>query len=299
MYILQMRYPSARTLLSCAIILLAAVIFNGTSLAAQAKQKTFITPEEAVQTLVKAIRENSVSELLAILGPGSETLISSGDKVDDSKGREKFIQRYDEKNSMETSGKAKVILHVGINDWPFPIPIIKTASRWRFDTKEGREEIINRRIGEHELATIQTCLAVVDAEREYTTIDRDSDGLLEYAQKLESTPGMKDGLFWEVKPGEKPSPLGPLFAKARSEGDIKGEKPAPYNGYFFRILTAQGKDAHGGASWLEWELDLVRREPDPRDSRNQFLLHTEMGRKMVTDLHQMTEAAASDLGITE
>jgi hypothetical protein len=247
MYILQMRYPSARTLLGCAIILIAAVMFNGTALAAQAKQKTFVTPEETVQALVKALRDNNEKELLAILGPDSKTLISSGDKVDDRKGREKFILLYDEKNHMEKSGDKKVILHVGDNDWPFPIPIIKTGTGWRFDTRQGKEELLNRRIGEHELATIQTCLAIVDAEREYATIDRNGNGLLEYAQKLQSTKGKMDGLYWEVKPGEKPSPLGPLLAKARAEGYKKGENPAPYNGYFFRILTAQGKDASGGA----------------------------------------------------
>jgi len=247
MYLLKIKYPSARTLLSSALIILVAVMFQGTSLAAQAKQKTFVTPEAAVQALVKALRDNNVSELFAILGPGSETLISSGDKVNDREGREKFILRYNEKNRMENSGEKKAILHVGDNDWPFPIPLVMTDGHWRFDTKQGKEEILSRRVGENELITIQTCLAIVDAEREYATIDHDSDGLLEYAQKLESTKGKMDGLYWEVKPGDKPSPLGPLIAKALSEGYMKGEKPAPYNGYFFRILTAQGKDAHGGA----------------------------------------------------
>ena len=247
MYILQMKYPSARSILSCAIVLLVAVMFNGTALASQVKQKSFTTPESAVEVMVKAFRDNSSSELLAIFGPDSKTLILSGDKIDDRKGREKFIQRYDEKNRLETSGKTKVILHVGNNDWPFPIPIVKTGARWQFDTKLGKEEILNRRIGKNELGAIKTCLAIVDAEREYTAIDRDADGRLEYAQKLESTQGKKDGLYWEVQPGEKESPLGPIVAKARSEGYLKGEKHDPYNGYFFKILTAQGKDAHGGA----------------------------------------------------
>jgi len=247
MYLLKIKYPSARTLLRCALTLLVALMFQGTVLAVEAKQKTFVTPEAAVQALVKAFSDNSEKELLAILGPGSETLILSGDKVNDREGREKFILRYNEKNRMENSGEKKVILHVGDNDWPFPIPLVKTDTRWRFDTKQGKEEIISRQVGENELITIQTCLAIVDAEREYATLDHDSDGLLEYAQKLESTKGKMDGLYWEVKPGDKPSPLGPLIAKALSEGYMKGEKPVPYNGYFFRILTAQGKYAHGGA----------------------------------------------------
>jgi hypothetical protein len=222
-------------------------MFQGTALAAKAKQKTFGTPEAAVEALVKALRDGSEKELLAIFGPGGESLVSSGDKVDDRETRAKFIGLYDEKNRLQKEGEAKVILHAGDKDWPFPIPIVKTGDNWRFDTKQGREEMLNRRIGENELGAIQTCLAIVDAQREYAAVDRDGDGLLEYAQKFYSTKGKTDGLYWEVKPGEKPSPLGPLVAKAQGEGYMPGEKPAPYNGYFFRILTAQGKSAKGGA----------------------------------------------------
>jgi hypothetical protein len=161
--------------------------------------------------------------------------------------RAEFVRLYDEKNRLETVGEKKVIVHVGNKDWPFPIPIVKAGERWRFDTKKGKEEILNRRVGENELEAIQTCLAIVDAQREYAAMDRDGDGLLEYARKFESAPGRHDGLYWAASPDEKPSPLGPLVAKARSEGYRKGEKPVPYNGYFFRILTEQGKGAKGGA----------------------------------------------------
>jgi Protein of unknown function (DUF2950) len=247
MVLYRMRYPSARTLLVCALALLVAVMFQGTALAAKPKQKTFETPEAAVEALIKALRAGSEKELLAIFGPGSETLISSGDKVDDREREEQFVRRYSEAIRLEAAGDRKIIIHVGKNEWPFPIPIVKVGESWRFDTKQGKEEILHRRIGENELGAIQTCLAIVDAQREYTAVDRDGDGLLEYAQKFASTKGKADGLYWEVKPGEKPSPLGPLVAKARGEGYTKGEKPAPYNGYFFRILTAQGKSAKGGA----------------------------------------------------
>jgi hypothetical protein len=247
MVLFRIRYWSARSLLICALALLVAVMFQGTALAAQPKQKTFGTPEAAVEALIKALRDGSEKELLAIFGPGSETLVSSGDKVDDRERREDFVRLYGEANRLEPAGDKKLIVHIGKKDWPFPIPIVKVGESWRFDTKQGREEILNRRIGENELSTIETCLAIFDAEREYASLDRDGDGLLEYAQKFESTKGKTDGLYWEVKPGEKPSPLGPLVAKARGEGYKKGEKPAPYNGYFFRILTAQGKSAKGGA----------------------------------------------------
>jgi hypothetical protein len=247
MALFRMRYPSARTLLVCALTLLVAVMFQGNALAAKPKQKTFETPEAAVEALVKALRGGDKSELLEIFGPGSETLISSGDEVDDRERREDFVRRYGEANRLEAAGDRKIIVHVGKNEWPFPIPIVKVGESWRFDTKQGKEEILHRRIGENELGAIQTCLAIVDAQREYAAVDRDGDGLLEYAQKFASTKGKSDGLYWEVEPGEKPSPLGPLVAKARGEGYTKGVKPAPYNGYFFRILTAQGKSAKGGA----------------------------------------------------
>lgn len=247
MVLFRMRYPSARILLCCALALFVFVMFQRAAQAAQPKQKTFGTPETAVEALVKALRDHNKKGLVVIFGPGSETLISSGDAVDDRERMEKFVRLYGEKNRLQQEGETKLILHVGNNDWPFPIPLVKTADRWRFDTKQGMEEILNRRVGENELDTIQTCLAVVDAQREYAALDRDGDGLLAYAQKFYSARGKTDGLYWEVKPGEKQSPMGPLVAKAQGEGYVTGEKPAPYNGYFYRILTAQGKSAKGGA----------------------------------------------------
>jgi len=247
MYLFRMRYSSARVLLSCALVLLVVVMFGGAAVAVQAKQKTFETPEAAVAALIQALRDNNEQELFVLLGPGSETLISSGDQVEDREQSDKFIKLYDEKNSLEKSGDKKIILHAGKNDWPFPIPIVKTGKDWRFDTKLGKEEILSRRIGRNELDTIQSCLAIVDAQREYATKDREGSGMLEYAQKFFSDTGKKDGLYWEVKPGEEPSPLGLFVAEAQGKGYSKEKKTAPYNGYFFRMLTAQGKNARGGA----------------------------------------------------
>ena len=239
---------SARTLLVCALALLAAVMFQGTAQAAQPKQKSFGTPDAAVEALVKALRDGSEKELLAIFGPGSEPLISSGDKVDDRDRREEFVRRYGEANHLVQAGDKKFVVHVGKNDWPFPIPIVKAGENWRFDTKQGKEEILHRRIGENELGAIQTCLAIVDAQREYAAVDRNGDGLLEYAQKFGSDKGKKNGLYWEVKEGEEQSPLGPLAAVAQKQGySTKREKPQPYLGYYYRILKAQGKDAPDGA----------------------------------------------------
>ena len=216
--------------------------------AAPAKQKSFATPEEAVKAVIAAARANNEKELVAILGPQIKELISSGDAVADQQRNERFIKAYDEKNRLVADG-ANMILVVGNNDWSLPIPLTKKGDSWIFDTDKGKDEIINRRIGQNELDAIQVCLAYVDAQREYALKSRDGGGLRGYAQKIRSDAGKKNGLYWEAKPGEEQSPLGPLTARARSEGygQSGNAKPVPYRGYYYRILTAQGKDAPGGA----------------------------------------------------
>lgn len=246
MFSFPARVPSARLLLIGVMALIFVIVLQGPAMAAKQRQMSFDSPEGVVEAFVKALGHHDEKALQALFGPGSESLISSGDAADDRQRREEFVRLYGEKNRLETVGDRKMILHAGNNDWPFPIPIVKTGERWRFDTKQGKQEILNRRIGENELEAIQTCLAIVDAQREYASMDRDGDGLLEYARTFASTPGKQDGLYWAAAPAEKTSPLGPLVAKARSEGYRKGEKPVPYNGYFFRILTGQGKSAKGG-----------------------------------------------------
>jgi Protein of unknown function (DUF2950) len=230
--------------------LLLALGFNAISVAATvAKQKSFPSAEAAVKAAVAAAKANDEKELLAIFGPQAKDLISSGDPVDDKQRRDQFIAAYDEKNSLATEGE-NTILIVGKNEWPFPIPVVKSGDAWVFDTAKGREEILNRRIGQNELDAIQVTLAYVDAQREYAMKVRSSDGLAEYAQKIRSDPGKKNGLYWEAKAGEEPSPLGPLAAQARSEGygqNKAGDKPTPYHGYYYKILSAQGKNAPGGA----------------------------------------------------
>jgi hypothetical protein len=227
-----------------------ALIFLGSYQIADAQQKTFKTPEEAMKGLWEALRSNDTKELLAIFGPAGKEIISSGDKVADKAESERFVKGYEEMNKLEKETDKKVILVVGKHEWPFPIPIVKKGETWVFDTKAGKEEMLNRRIGRNELNVIQVCLAMVDAQREYAMKDRDGDKLLEYAQKFASTKGKKDGLYWEVKEGEEQSPLGSLAARAVEEGYKKrkpGDNPVPYQGYFYRILKAQGKNAPGGA----------------------------------------------------
>jgi hypothetical protein len=208
--------------------------------------KRFASPEEAMQAFVAALRAGDTKALVGILGSAGRTLISSGDPVVDRQSREKFLQAYDVANRLVADGNT-TILRIGNDDWPFPIPLVKDGERWRFDARQGREEIIARRIGRNELYTIQTCLAYVDAQREYYAKAHDGEGVLEYAQQFVSSPGKRDGLYWLVPPGEPPSPLGDLVVRARAEGYRRqGAGPTPFHGYLYRILTAQGPGAAGG-----------------------------------------------------
>lgn len=229
----------------------AAVLLSGaTGLAFAAdQQKTFSSPEEAAKALVAAAKSGDAKAMQGILGPGSVELVQSGDAVADRAGRERFVQAYGQANKLARQGDAKAILLVGKDEWPLPIPIVKDAAGWRFDPKEGREEILNRRIGRNELSAVQAVLAYADAQREYYLRNPQGDKLLHYAQKFVSAPGKRDGLYFPTKAGEKPSPLGPLFTSAKAEGYTKGEagQPYAYHGYHYRIIRAQGPSARGGA----------------------------------------------------
>jgi hypothetical protein len=238
--------------LSVFVIIAGVMMLAGfcqSAFSAEGSQKTFKAPEEAVKALAEAVKGNDTKELLAIFGSSGKELIFSGDEVADKTGRGHFIKAYEEMNKLVNENDAKVILHVGNGDWPFPIPVVKKGDYWLFDTTAGKEEVLNRRIGRNELNAIQVCLAYVDAQREYALKDRDSGKLLEYAQRFISRKEMKDGLYWEAKEGEPQSPLGSLMAKATREG-YTGKKPggkqSPYHGYYYRILKAQGKHASGG-----------------------------------------------------
>jgi Protein of unknown function (DUF2950) len=211
-------------------------------------QRAFPTPEDAANALAEAMRSGELRQIFRVLGRGSGKLIHSGDPVTDKTMRDNFVAAYAKSVKIEKEGDAKATLLLGENDWPFPFPLVKGPEGWSFDAKAGADEIVNRRIGRNELAAMQVCLAYVDAQREYAVKDRDNNGLLEYAQKLKSTPGTHDGLYWEAKDGEPASPFGPLAARARKQGYGKSNGDSePYHGYFYKILTAQGPDAAGGA----------------------------------------------------
>jgi len=238
-----------RLISSLAVLVILAVCLPAAALAAKEKQKTFASPEEAVQSLLAAARSNSDQELAAIFGPGSQKFVSSGDPVADKAGRARFVTLYEEKNRLEQKGEGTMVLLLGNEDFPYPIPLVKKGERWVFDTKAGKDELLSRRIGRNELSVIESVRAYADAQREYYARDRDGDGTREFAEKFKSTPGKQDGLFWEVREGEEQSPLGPLVAGADREGYALGKasKPAPFHGYYFKILKAQGPHAEGGA----------------------------------------------------
>jgi hypothetical protein len=218
---------------------------------AATKQKTFASPEDAAKALADAVRAVDANAVLSVVGPASKSWIFTGDAVSDRADWAKFLEAYDRKRVIVKEGDAKAVLEVGDNGWPFPAPLVKKGSQWVFDTEAGREEVTNRRVGTNELGAIQTLLAIVDAQRAYAAADPNRDGIINYASKFISTPGKKDGLYWEAKGAEPPSPLGPLIGEASAQGYKlkKGEnaKPQPYHGYLFRIITGQGKAASGGA----------------------------------------------------
>jgi DUF2950 family protein len=229
-------------------IALAVVLgLYGAALAASA-QKGFESLDDAVNALIGALRASDRKALAEILGPKGRPLIESGDAVADRQITQQFVADYDRAHRLEGGG-GKVVLYTGEDDFPFPIPLVPDGPRWIWDTDAGDDEILFRRVGRNELAAMQVCLAYVDAQREYYARDRTGSGMLEFAQRLASTKGKKDGLYWETRPGERPSPLGPLVAKARAEGYRPGAsgEPAPYHGYMYRPLLAQGPAAPGGA----------------------------------------------------
>ena len=209
-------------------------------------QEQFGTPEAAVEALVTAARSEDGAAILKVLGPDGKPIVSSGDPVADSNIRQDFVSAYDAKHAIEMEGDGTQTLIIGEDDWPFPIPLINTAGRWQFDTNEGLDEILRRRIGRNELSTIQVSLAYVQAQNEYASLDPAGQGRGVYAQRIVSRPGKKDGLYWPTAEGEEPSPLGDLAAQAAAEGYKTGSTPIPYHGYYYRILTGQGAGAPGG-----------------------------------------------------
>ena len=237
-----------RALRVALVILLAA---NTATYAAQGA-KSFGSLDEAVNALIDAVRAHDRKALGEILGPQGRALVSSGDDVADRNAGQRFVAEYDKAHRVE-GGDGKVVLYVGPDEFPFPIPLVPDGPSWRWDAEAGREEILRRRIGRNELSVIQVCLAYVDAQREYYSQPRTREGILEYARKFASSSGKHDGLYWTTKPGEPLSPLGPLVTRAQAQGYARGSGAGsgsgrvPFHGYLYRILLRQGPHAPDGA----------------------------------------------------
>ncbi|HEY3516493.1 MAG TPA: DUF2950 domain-containing protein [Gammaproteobacteria bacterium] len=236
------RPPTGGVLAAATLALLAGCDFLG-------GQAAYDSPEQAGEALLAAVQSGDTSEMLRVLGKDAQPVVESGDPIDDADRRSDFIAEYAAAHHWVAETPEEATLRVGDSDWPFPFPLVKGNDGWRFDTSFGIEEILDRRIGENELAAIQASLAYVDAQREYYWWNPDGEPMLHYARTFVSTPGQKDGLFWETSEDEAPSPLGELFAAARAEGYLRDSEiqPAPYYGYHFHMLTAQGEHAAGGA----------------------------------------------------
>jgi hypothetical protein len=234
------------TFMTCLITIAACGAFAA---AQDIKQKMFKSPEQAFKAVVAAAGANDTKALLAIFGPEGKEIISSGDAVADERARERFVRAAGEGITFSKLNSRTVRAVIGKDGWSFPVLMVKSGKGWSFATKEGKEEILTRRIGRNELNTIEVCRTYVAAQREYAAKDRNGDGVLQFAQHFLSSKDREDGLYWEAAPGEEMSPLGPLIARASQEGypvTKKNKKHRPYHGYYFKILKRQGGNAPGG-----------------------------------------------------
>ena len=231
------------------LVLALALGLPGAAIAADTT-RTFATPEEAVSALVDATSTHSGADLRALFGPAAAEL-QNPDRVQATNEFRAFSAALQASHRLVHESGTNCVLELGTNAWPFPVPIVKKDGRWFFDTAAGTEELLNRRIGKNELSVLKSMRGYVAAQREYASRDRNSDEVLEYAQRISSTPGTKDGLYWPIELDGEVSPLGPMVADARSEGyslkaDSRNTPREPVHGYLFKVLTCQGKNAPGG-----------------------------------------------------
>lgn len=206
---------------------------------------SFATPDEAVAALIDAGRQSDMGRLRELFGPGSDSILASGDPVADKNARDNFVALYDAKHALVPEGDDSVTLQVGAEDWPMPVPIVSKDGRWQLDGAAGADEVVYRRIGRNELGAIAVCRGFVDAQNEYAAVDHDGEGAGIYAHKLVSDPGTQNGLYWPPVEGEAESPVGPFLAAAAAEGYKAGA--GAYHGYHYRPLFRQSENASGGA----------------------------------------------------
>ena len=227
------------------LLFLLWVTGNAISASPAAGPTPFKTPEAAVEALLTAFKDNDQGALTALFGPQYAGRLLSKDKADARESRERLYQAAQKALTIRKDTEDRVVLVIGPDAWPFPIPLVRSGSEWRFQTAEGLEEIVNRRIGANELSTIAVCRDYLAAQRQYAGKIRDGSGVRKFAQRLVSSPGKQDGLYWEpAATGGEESPFGPRMAEYLAEGRQPRD---PYHGYYFRVLTRQGNRAPGGS----------------------------------------------------
>jgi len=235
----------------CVVLMITWSLFLDSAIGKEAiaPQKTFSTAEEAAKALGAAYKGGVNTAVAGILGDKGLRLVSSGDPVIDRYEREWFLSLFREGHEVVFESEDRAVLQIGKSETPYPVPLVKTGRRWRFDSSEGHEDLISRRIGKTELSALDMMVAYVNAQREFHRKDHNGDGILEYAQRFRSSPDHHDGLYWGCKPGEAPSPNADLVDAIRQEGykPLEEGAMAVYRGYFFKILKAQGAHAPGGA----------------------------------------------------
>jgi hypothetical protein len=247
----------SRMKVSAALMTVAILVLLATGLAVPAlasaeetnAQQVFPSPAAATAALVAAAKANDLKTLSSILGPDADQLLSSGDPVADTNARDNFVRRYQEMNRLAYDDEGRVILYIGAENWPVPIPLVQKNGGWVFDTAAGKDELLYRRIGDNELFTIRVLEDLNDAQTEYASEVRDGETSAQFAQKILSDTGKQDGLYWASAGGEPESPIGPLVAEAAAQGykrDSAGN-PIPFHGYYYKVLTRQGRNAPGGA----------------------------------------------------
>jgi hypothetical protein len=227
-----------------AVGILLAWGFPARSVGQRHRQKTFSSPENAINALVTATQNNDEEAMLDVLGPDGKQIVSSGDETEDAQNRANFVQRYQEMHRLVKEPDGTIVLYIGAKNWPTPIPLVNKDSSWYFDTEAGKMEILFRRIGRNELSAIRICQELVAAQKDYYAMQHN-----EYAKQVYSDEGQHNGLYWKASDGEPQSPIGPLVASAVAEGYTKDKAgpPTPFRGYFFYVLTRQGKGAPDSA----------------------------------------------------
>jgi hypothetical protein len=234
--------------------LFSALLIASTAIGAEAPtEQYFPTATAAAKAIVEAARTDNMTELGSILGIHSKDILYSGDPVEDNTTRENFVAKYDQMHRLAYDTHGRVILYIGAENWPFAIPLVKDDKGWRFDSEAGDDELLSRRVGRNELYTIDVLTDLAKGQQEYASdMSAANGGVKEFAQKIRSDPGRKNGLYWETSDNEEESPIGPLIADATKQG-YKVSKSGgattviPFHGYYYRVLTRQGKNAPGGA----------------------------------------------------